>query len=79
MKASKQMQGTIAFFDPTKGYGFVSTPTEDIFFHRSAMPEQVRNRRFENGTPCEFEVGTHNGRRVATKVAPALTLDTAVR
>lgn len=65
------MNSTIAFFDPAKGYGFCSTPTEDIFFHRSALPEQDRHRRFEAGTPCDIEIGTHKGKRVATKVTPA--------
>jgi cold shock CspA family protein len=64
------MKGTIAFFDPRRGYGFVATETEDIFFHRSALPERDRHRRLQD-CDCEFELGDFNGRRVATAVHPA--------
>lgn len=65
------MQGTITFFDPTKGYGFISTETEDFFFHRSALPEADRRKRFQN-VPCEFDVTEFQGRVCAVNVRLAV-------
>jgi cold shock CspA family protein len=63
------MKGVIAFFDPRKGFGFVSTAGEDIFFHRSALPSQDRHRKFQD-CECEFEIGEFNGRQCAISVHP---------
>ncbi|MGH9739812.1 MAG: cold-shock protein [Candidatus Acidiferrales bacterium] len=61
------MQGTLSFYDPTKGYGFISTETEDYFFHRSALPEAGRRLRLQH-VPCEFDVGEFQGRVCAVAV-----------
>lgn len=64
------MKGVIAFFDPQRGYGFVATETEDLFFHRSALPERDRHRRLQD-CDCEFELGEFRGQRCAVSVLPA--------
>jgi cold shock CspA family protein len=61
------MKGTILLFDPRKGFGFIGIENEDVFLHRSALPDEIKHRRLEN-TPCEFDFGEHNGKKVAVNV-----------
>lgn len=63
------MQGIIAFYDPRKSYGFISTNTEDFFFHRNDLPEKFKHLRFKD-CPCWFEIGQFRGRRCAVSVVP---------
>lgn len=47
------MQGTVKFFNSTKGFGFI-TPTDgskDIFVHQSEAPNSL-----QEGDTVEFEV-----------------------
>jgi len=49
-------QGTVKFFNPTKGFGFITTEQgEDIFFHKS----NVKNTGFRDvlvqGDKVQFE------------------------
>ena len=48
------MEGTVKFFNETKGFGFI-TPTDgskDIFVHKSEVPGSL-----QEGDRVEFEVG----------------------
>jgi CspA family cold shock protein len=50
------IQGTVKFFNPTKGFGFITTENgEDIFFHKS----NVKNTGFRDvlvqGDKVQFE------------------------
>ena len=53
-----QKQGTVKFFNETKGFGFIvpSDGSQDIFVHSSGLIDQIR----ENDS-VEFEV--ENGRK----------------
>ncbi|HYQ87775.1 MAG: hypothetical protein AUI33_11270 [Ignavibacteria bacterium 13_1_40CM_2_61_4] len=52
-------QGTVKFFNPTKGFGFIKTEQgEEIFFHKS----NVKNTGFRDvlvqGDQVQFELKT---------------------
>jgi CspA family cold shock protein len=47
-------EGTVKWFDPGKGYGFIAHPSgEEIFFHRSGIA-QGEEPRFPDDTPVTF-------------------------
>ncbi|MET0921230.1 MAG: DEAD/DEAH box helicase [Acidimicrobiia bacterium] len=49
-------RGEIKWFDPRRGFGFITHGAEsDLFVHQSEV--QVKNRRIEEGEPVEFEIG----------------------
>ncbi len=59
------MQGTIKFFNATKGFGFI-TPTDgskDIFVHQSEAPGPLNE-----GDKVEFDVGESEKGPRATNV-----------
>lgn len=43
-KIKKKMQGTVKFFNATKGFGFItpSDSSEDIFVHVSGLIDEIR-------------------------------------
>lgn len=46
--------GTIKFFDPAKGYGFITTPEgDDLFVHVSKLEPGVRD--LDQGQTVEYE------------------------
>ena len=50
------MKGTVKWFDPKKGYGFITKEDgEDIFVHWSAI-EMDGFKTLEQGQDVEFEV-----------------------
>ncbi len=50
------MKGTVKWFDPKKGYGFITKEDgEDIFVHWSAI-EMDGFKTLEQGQSVEFEV-----------------------
>jgi len=59
--------GTVKWFDPAKGFGFV-TPDEggpDVFIHHSVLPEGTRS--LTEGQPVEFEAeSTPRGAKVVS-------------
>lgn len=65
------MNGDVCFFNPYKGFGFITAEIdnqiEDIFVHRSALPEPWKHRKFEN-LPCTFEIGEWHGKKTAIRV-----------
>ncbi|MFZ9629352.1 MAG: cold-shock protein [Ilumatobacteraceae bacterium] len=55
------MQGTVKFFDSTRGFGFiVREKGEDLFVHFSNL-HPTANGDLADGQAVEFEIGT--GRR----------------
>ncbi len=50
-------QGTVKFFNPTKGFGFVTTQEgEDIFFHKSNVKNTGFREVLLQGDKVQFEV-----------------------
>ncbi len=50
------MRGTVKWFNPEKGYGFIETGDEkDVFVHYSAIQEEGF-KTLEDGQDVEFDV-----------------------
>ena len=63
-------EGTVVFFDPHRGFGFIRPRygAEDLFFHCSELPGE-RGKRFVNvGGYVQYELGTRQGKAVAKNV-----------
>lgn len=52
----ERMQGTIKWYDETKGYGFIDPDggNKDIFFHHSAI--ESAGKALDKGERVEFEI-----------------------
>ncbi len=64
-------QGTVKWFNPTKGYGFVAPDTggKDIFVHISAV-QKAGLRTLNEGQTINFEIEQQaNGRAAAVNLA----------
>ena len=62
------MYGTVVFFKPDKGYGFVRQASgEDIFFHVSHFPPGTEPRV---GLSVEFGIGSRQGKPIAINIKP---------
>lgn len=53
---SERLQGTVRWFNPVKGYGFIQVPNraEDLFVHKSGLDESVDT--LEEDDQVEFEI-----------------------
>ena len=63
------MQGKIKWFNPTRGYGFI-TPEEgdkDVFIHVSAL-EEANITELQEGETVQFELGENRGKTTAINV-----------
>lgn len=62
-------QGTVKWFNPDKGYGFISREGgEDVFVHFSEIQSEGF-KTLDEGQPVEFEVTTgRNGKEQASNV-----------
>ena len=63
------MQGKIKWFNPTRGYGFI-TPDEgdtDVFLHVSAL-EQANITELKEGETIQFELGENRGKTTAITI-----------
>jgi cold shock protein len=62
-------QGTVKWFNPTKGYGFIqpSTGGKDVFVHISAV-ERAGLSTLNEGQAIEFEIVESRGRGSAEKL-----------
>lgn len=59
-------QGTVKWFNPTKGYGFI-LPEEggnDVFVHISAV-EKAGISQLNEGAKVSYEIATNNGKTAA--------------
>jgi len=64
-------QGTVKWFNPTKGYGFIAPDTggKDIFVHISAV-QKAGMRTLNEGQKLAFEIEQQaNGRAAAVNLA----------
>ena len=59
-------QGTVKWFNPTKGYGLIqpSTGDKDVFVHISAV-ERAGLSTLNEGQTVEFELVTNRGKASA--------------
>ena len=54
---SEREQGTVKWFNGSKGYGFIAREEgEDVFVHFSAIPDTGGFRNLEEGQRVEFTV-----------------------
>lgn len=64
------MQGTVKWFNPDKGYGFIETEEGgDVFVHFSAIQSEGF-KTLEEGQAVEFEVVEGNRGKQAANVVP---------
>jgi CspA family cold shock protein len=65
-------KGTVKWFNPTKGYGFIKPMAgdKDVFVHISAV-ERAGLRSLNEGQPVEYELVTNRGRTSAENLRVA--------
>ena len=68
-------QGTVKWFNPEKGYGFISREDgDDLFVHYSEI-EMDGYKTLDEGQPVEFEITTgQNGKLQASSVHKILDM-----
>jgi CspA family cold shock protein len=61
--------GTVKWFNPTKGYGFIqpSGGGKDVFVHISAV-EQAGLRALNDGQSVEYEIESSRGKESAVRL-----------
>jgi CspA family cold shock protein len=65
-------KGTVKWFNPTKGYGFIKPASgdKDVFVHISAV-ERAGRRSLNEGPSIEYELVTNRGRTSAENLKVA--------
>jgi cold shock protein len=65
-------KGTVKWFNPTKGYGFIKPANgdKDVFVHISAV-ERAGLRSLNEGQGVEYELVTNRGRTSAENLKVA--------
>jgi CspA family cold shock protein len=72
-EGSSKTHGTVKWFNPTKGYGFIAPATggKDVFVHISAV-QKAGFRNLNEGQVLDFEVEEQqNGRAAAINLQRA--------
>ena len=61
--------GTVKFFNTTKGYGFIAPDdgSKDVFIHISAL-EKAGLHQLNDGQKVSYEVATNNGKTSAVNI-----------
>lgn len=69
MSTQKQVNGTVKWFDPRKGYGFLITESgEDVFVHYTAI-QTDGYKAVRDGQKVTFDIGHDDtGRTIAENV-----------
>jgi len=69
MDEANAQTGTVKWFNPTKGYGFIepSDGGKDVFVHISAV-EQAGMRSLNEGQKISFELKSEKGKTSATNL-----------
>ena len=63
----EKVKGVVKWFDPVKGYGFITKPDgKDIFVHVSELPGDIES--LVENEEVEFEIGEGKKGPVATNV-----------
>lgn len=64
--------GTVKWFNPTKGYGFVQPDSggSDVFVHITAV-EKAGLRSLNEGDKVSYELETKNGKTSAVNISKA--------
>lgn len=65
-------QGTVKWFNPQKGFGFIQPDNggADVFVHMSAV-ERAGMRTLNEGQKISFEITTERGKNSATNLQAA--------
>lgn len=64
------MEGTVKFFNPTKGFGFITVEGgEDIFFHQSNVKATGFRDQLRQGDLVSFEVKTEQKGKRAINIS----------
>ncbi len=64
------MEGTVKFFNATKGFGFITvTGGEDIFFHQSNVKETGFRDQLKQGDLVSFDVKTEQKGKRAINIS----------
>lgn len=69
---SASSTGTVKWFNPTKGYGFISPDhgDQDIFVHITAV-ERAGFNSLQEGQKLTFDIETKNGKKSAVNLKAA--------
>lgn len=61
--------GTVKWFNATKGYGFIAPDdgSKDVFVHISAV-QQAGLQGLRDGQKVSFELASHNGKQSAANL-----------
>lgn len=64
--------GTVKWFNTTKGYGFIAPDDggKDVFVHISAV-QQAGLQGLRDGQKVTYDLTTHNGKQSASNLAVA--------
>lgn len=68
-KGDKMANGTVKWFNATKGYGFI-TPDDkksDVFVHVSAL-ERAGLNSLQEGQKVSYEIATQKGKQAAANI-----------
>ena len=62
-------KGTVKWFNPTKGYGFIQPAAggKDVFVHISAL-ERAGLRSLNDGQSIEYEIESNRGKESAVNL-----------